>query len=776
MPNVTTNVFFAGKRRPNLRDSPEYGGARRNSVQQAAMQPLCPLTSHHSITTMATINSQECAASASAARYHSDNGNTTGTAATIAVTGAVRQETLESMPYEELVRMASDLLNATKTCNPNPGALSDIKSGAEEAGKSTVSFSSASAGTDHRHPTSSNAAGVSSLSQPKKNDQMSTSPLTRNMHKADWYCSVISEEAPLYDNRVHRYHPSSSRRLSGSDDTASLSLVFRRNESRIAEAEERLNHIGIWQSIPQRYQQMERDASLVQRDSELYLYHLISDSSRFGMMHLAQRQRYQQMELERYAFEKVKLEQYVIEREEELNAAAEERLQRFRRNREMELERNAMKRHQSMKRYVNENDELDALPTERERRLQCLRENQMARQLSNARIMQSNDQPMNGQRLCLRQQLTSTDRPCEEQLKSGVESPRPHCDHEQAKRPLEHPSEEEEKSGSSSASKAAKPLEHPSEEEKTTSSTTSEVKANQPLEHPSEEEKTTSSVTSKGKANLSSEHQLTSTDRPRVDRPCEEQLKSGVESPRPHCDHVQAKRPLEHPSEEEEKSGSSSASKAAEPLEHPSEEEKTTSSVTSKGKANLSSEHQLTSTDRPCEEQLKSGVESPRPHCDHEQAKRPLEHPSEEKEKSGSSSASKAAEPLEHPSEEEKTTSSTTSEVKANLSSEHPSEEEKSASSSTINARIPLEHHSEEEKCTSVKRNTQHVFPLKLYTLLESTNYLGCCHVISWLSHGRAFAIHDENQFMKMVIETGLFGSTKFRSFTRNLNMWGFLR
>jgi hypothetical protein len=348
------------------------------------------------------------------------------------------------------------------------------------------------------------------------------------MNKADWYCSVISEEAPPFDNRVHRYYHSS-------DDTASPSLIFHQNQRRIAEAEERINHIGTWQSLPQRCQQMEPNASIVQRD---YLSHSSSSSIRFGMMHLAQRQRYQQMELERYAFEqKMKLEQYAIEREEKLNAAAEERLQRLRRNREMELERYAMKRHQSMKRYINEKNELAALSAERERRLQCLHEFHTARQLNNARLMHSNNQLMNEQRPCLRQQLTSIDRPSEEQLKRGVESTR----HE---------------------------------------------------------------------------------------------------------------RPLEHPTEGEKKSASSSTSKATE----------------------------------------------------------------------------------------------------------------------------PLEHHSEEEKSSSVKRNTQQKFPLKLYTLLESTNDLGCCHVVSWLSHGRAFAIHDEKRFMKTVIETGLVGSTKFRSFTRNLNMWGFLR
>eukprot|EP01082_Thalassiosira_pseudonana_P002413 g1825.t1 g1825 contig11:140205-141123(+) len=77
---------------------------------------------------------------------------------------------------------------------------------------------------------------------------------------------------------------------------------------------------------------------------------------------------------------------------------------------------------------------------------------------------------------------------------------------------------------------------------------------------------------------------------------------------------------------------------------------------------------------------------------------------------------------------------------------------------------------------TATTQNKQQSFPLKLYNVLQSTCELDSSHVISWLDHGRAFRVHDEEKFMEMVAETGIFRSTKLRSFTRQLNLWGFRR
>eukprot|EP01082_Thalassiosira_pseudonana_P001936 g1823.t1 g1823 contig11:135361-136474(+) len=77
---------------------------------------------------------------------------------------------------------------------------------------------------------------------------------------------------------------------------------------------------------------------------------------------------------------------------------------------------------------------------------------------------------------------------------------------------------------------------------------------------------------------------------------------------------------------------------------------------------------------------------------------------------------------------------------------------------------------------TATSQNKQQSFPLKLYNVLQSTCELDSSRVISWLDHGRAFRLHDEKKFMEMVAETGIFRSTKLRSFTRQLNLWGFRR
>ena len=69
-------------------------------------------------------------------------------------------------------------------------------------------------------------------------------------------------------------------------------------------------------------------------------------------------------------------------------------------------------------------------------------------------------------------------------------------------------------------------------------------------------------------------------------------------------------------------------------------------------------------------------------------------------------------------------------------------------------------------------------FPIKLYTILElaRSGNLGTCsdeNVITWLPHGRGFKLNDEDKFMT-IIAPSFFKQTKIRSFTRQLNMWGF--
>ena len=48
-------------------------------------------------------------------------------------------------------------------------------------------------------------------------------------------------------------------------------------------------------------------------------------------------------------------------------------------------------------------------------------------------------------------------------------------------------------------------------------------------------------------------------------------------------------------------------------------------------------------------------------------------------------------------------------------------------------------------------------------------------HIISWLPHGNGFAIHKKKTFANEVLPK-YFKASKFTSFTRKLNRWGFSR
>lgn len=83
-------------------------------------------------------------------------------------------------------------------------------------------------------------------------------------------------------------------------------------------------------------------------------------------------------------------------------------------------------------------------------------------------------------------------------------------------------------------------------------------------------------------------------------------------------------------------------------------------------------------------------------------------------------------------------------------------------------------------------------FPWKLHLLLERCEYehqqkLAACAAegtspnsvpdmpISWLPCGKAFKVHDKERFVREVMPS-FFGTQSFKTFQRNLNLWGFTR
>jgi hypothetical protein len=69
----------------------------------------------------------------------------------------------------------------------------------------------------------------------------------------------------------------------------------------------------------------------------------------------------------------------------------------------------------------------------------------------------------------------------------------------------------------------------------------------------------------------------------------------------------------------------------------------------------------------------------------------------------------------------------------------------------------------------------QLAFPLKLHILLDNVEAKELSHIVSWQSHGRAFKIHKEREFVDKVMPL-YFKNIKLSSFKRQLNHYEFER
>jgi len=63
-------------------------------------------------------------------------------------------------------------------------------------------------------------------------------------------------------------------------------------------------------------------------------------------------------------------------------------------------------------------------------------------------------------------------------------------------------------------------------------------------------------------------------------------------------------------------------------------------------------------------------------------------------------------------------------------------------------------------------------FPFILHDILSRPEY---DHIISWRDHGRAWKVHDTNELAK-ILPKFLRRQTKYSSFVRQVNLWGFKR
>eukprot|EP00547_Thalassionema_nitzschioides_P003045 CAMPEP_0194205706 /NCGR_PEP_ID=MMETSP0156-20130528/4930_1 /TAXON_ID=33649 /ORGANISM="Thalassionema nitzschioides, Strain L26-B" /LENGTH=280 /DNA_ID=CAMNT_0038932061 /DNA_START=59 /DNA_END=898 /DNA_ORIENTATION=- len=103
----------------------------------------------------------------------------------------------------------------------------------------------------------------------------------------------------------------------------------------------------------------------------------------------------------------------------------------------------------------------------------------------------------------------------------------------------------------------------------------------------------------------------------------------------------------------------------------------------------------------------------------------------------------------------------------------------------SVNTKNPgnLAHHNyhdhkddSESSCVDTpKRSSITPFPLQLHVMLETIEEIGKVDVVSWQPHGRCFVIHDQKEFIRIVMPAFM-KQSKFPSFRRQLNLYGFQR
>jgi hypothetical protein len=66
-------------------------------------------------------------------------------------------------------------------------------------------------------------------------------------------------------------------------------------------------------------------------------------------------------------------------------------------------------------------------------------------------------------------------------------------------------------------------------------------------------------------------------------------------------------------------------------------------------------------------------------------------------------------------------------------------------------------------------------FPWKVHAMLTESEADKLDFIVSWLPDGHSFKVHDHHSFVSLVLPK-FFKQTKYKSFQRQLNLWGFTR
>jgi len=88
--------------------------------------------------------------------------------------------------------------------------------------------------------------------------------------------------------------------------------------------------------------------------------------------------------------------------------------------------------------------------------------------------------------------------------------------------------------------------------------------------------------------------------------------------------------------------------------------------------------------------------------------------------------------------------------------------------------------HLSKESCHGISTDeeeleSEHSFPFKLHLMLEHAKKENFQHIVSWMKDGSAFKVHSSRAFVEKVMPN-YFDQTKYESFRRQLNLYGFSR